>query len=129
MNNHLFVYRNIKGQIQFEFALFLYLYAMKNIFADIPETLPKELVETLLHNQQVHIERIISLGHTTEWLDQEHGEWVILLQGQAKILFFGNEKPTKLNIGDYLWIPPHQKHRVSWTNPTSPSIWLAIHLT
>jgi hypothetical protein len=51
---------------------------IKNILADIPAQLPKELFTCLLQNEQVQIERIISRGQTSakdEWYDQASDEW------------------------------------------------------
>jgi cupin 2 domain-containing protein len=28
--------------------------------------------------------------------------------------------------GDFIDIPPHRKHRVDWTTPDEPTIWLAV---
>ena len=51
---------------------------------------------------------------------------MILLQGQATLLFFDNSS-IKLKSGDYLLIKAHQKHRVTFTSIDPPCIWLAIH--
>jgi glyoxylate utilization-related uncharacterized protein len=32
-----------------------------------------------------------------------------------------------LKRGDYLYIPPHARHRVEWTDPDHVTVWLAIH--
>jgi cupin 2 domain-containing protein len=32
-----------------------------------------------------------------------------------------------LSPGDYVEIAAHRRHRVEWTDPTQPTIWLAIH--
>ena len=59
-----------------------------NIFSEIPEQLPEEIVECLLKKENIVIERIISNGHVTstgQWYDQTEDEWVILLQGQQRI--------------------------------------------
>jgi cupin 2 domain-containing protein len=29
--------------------------------------------------------------------------------------------------GDWLLIPAHRKHRVDWTTPEEPTVWLAVH--
>ncbi len=100
---------------------------MKNIFADIPKKLPKELFETLIVKENLKIERIISKGHISQtWYDQSHDEWVIILQGEA-VLTFEDEKEIKLSTGDYINIPAHTKHKVTWTKPDEETIWLAIH--
>ena len=102
---------------------------MKNIFGAIPADLPNEVFDTLLENQQVKIERIVSKGHSSPdsgWYDQTQPEWVIVLQGEA-LITFDNAPDINLTAGDYLNIPARQKHRVSWTDPTIETIWLAIH--
>lgn len=102
---------------------------MKNIF-DLPANLPhEELFEVLLTQSNLKIERIISIGQTTapgSWYDQEQAEWVILLQGEACIAYEGGSSDV-LRSGDYLLIPPHQKHRVDYTSSEPPCIWLAVH--
>ncbi len=99
-----------------------------NIFASIPKNLKEELFEEIISNEDVKIERIISWGHCSakdEWYDQEKNEWVILLQGEA-VLSFENEDDVRLKNGDYINIPAHKKHKVSWTLPNSETIWLCI---
>ena len=102
---------------------------MTNIF-NLPSSLPnKELFESIVSNENILIERIISTGQTTppgEWYDQDKDEWVILLQGEA-ILAYEDGKQIKLTAGDYLFIPAHQKHRVEYTSIEPPCIWLAVH--
>lgn len=29
--------------------------------------------------------------------------------------------------GDWINITAHRRHRINWTDPAQPSIWLAIH--
>jgi len=102
---------------------------MKNLFSDIPATLSDELIETISSHGNVRVERIISHGHASEegfWYDQDEDEFVLLLQGEAKLEF--EDGATHLKPGDYLTIKAHRKHRVKWTTPEQPSIWLAIHL-
>lgn len=101
-----------------------------SLFADIPRQLPEELCQTLLENPTVRIERILSQGHYSAenaWYDQEQAEWVLLLQGKARLGFIDAE-PVELNPGDYLLLPAHCKHRVEWTAADRVSIWLAIHI-
>lgn len=103
---------------------------VSNILA-LPQNLSQqELFEVLLRRDRILIERIISTGQSTppgQWLDQDTAEWVILLQGQAE-LAFEEGVAVSLSPGDYLFIPPHQKHRVATTSVNPPCIWLAIHL-
>ncbi|MCF7974319.1 MAG: cupin domain-containing protein [Phycisphaerae bacterium] len=99
-----------------------------NLLDNIPEDLPEEIIETLAGNHQVRIERIVSQGHASPpdfWYDQDTTEFVLLLQGQARLTF--RDHTVDLNPGDYLTINAHQKHRVTWTDPDQPTVWLAVH--
>lgn len=102
---------------------------MPNIF-NLPLSVPnQELFETLVSGNNILIERIISTGQTTpsgEWYDQDQDEWVILLQGEASLVYDDGSQ-IKLIAGDYLLIPAHKKHRVVYTSSEPPCIWLAIH--
>ena len=78
----------------------------------------------------IKLERIISTGQATpegEWYDQESPEWVVLLRGEALLLFEGDTEAMRLGPGDYIHIPAHCRHRVEWTHPEQPTIWLALH--
>ncbi len=88
----------------------------------------EELFETLASGDVV-IERIVSRGQITpetEWYNQEKDEWVILLSGEARILF-ENSGEISLKPGDYLLIPAHQRHKVTYTSKSPECIWLALH--
>ncbi|KLV04226.1 cupin [Photobacterium aquae] len=101
---------------------------MGNILADLPQCLPNECFEDIVTAGHVRIERIISKGHTTaegDWYDQEEHEWVMVVRGRARILFEEGREVT-LAEGDYINIPAHQRHRVSWTDPEAETIWLAV---
>jgi len=100
-----------------------------NIFESIPENLDDEVVDLLVQTGKVKIERIISKGHTSPasgWYDQEKEEWVIVLKGAA-IISFEKGKEINLKAGSHLNIPAHTKHKVTWTNPKTETVWLAIH--
>jgi len=100
-----------------------------NIFAAMPQRLDQELVEILVENKDVCIERIVSKGHTSPasgWYDQSKNEWVIVLKGEA-IISFEDESELRLSAGSYVDIAAHKKHRVSWTDPDVETIWLAVH--
>jgi cupin 2 domain-containing protein len=100
-----------------------------NIFSNIPENLDREVVERLAGSGQFRIERIISRGHASPasgWYDQETSEWVIVLQGEAR-LCFDDQTCVHLREGDYLNLPAHRKHRVDWTTPDRETVWLAVH--
>jgi cupin 2 domain-containing protein len=102
---------------------------VKNIFDSSPGKFPNEIIETLLVNNNIKIERIISSGQSSTegfWYDQDKNEWVILLSGSAALLFENEEKERMLKPGDYIFIPAHLKHRVNQTDKYQNTVWLAI---
>jgi cupin 2 domain-containing protein len=102
---------------------------MHNLFADLPQTLPEELTETLVESTHVRIERIVSTGQPSPdnfWYDQEEHEWVVVLKGQARLLFADDAQPIHLQAGDCVNILAHRRHRVQWTCPDEPTVWLAV---
>ena len=99
-----------------------------NLFANIPEQSPEELLDALASGKNVRIERIVSFGNSSPeafWYDQDQQEWVLLLQGAARLLL--EDRFVDLKPGDSLNIPAHTRHRVEGTDTTQPTIWLAIH--
>jgi cupin 2 domain-containing protein len=99
-----------------------------NVLANLPCDLPEELFTTLLQAPGVRIEWIVSHGHKSPdgfWYDQPTNEWVLVLQGAAKIEF--EDGTLEMRPGDYVDIPAHKRHRVAWTTPDEPTIWLSVH--
>lgn len=100
---------------------------MPNLLSSIPAALPNELTETLVQSKNVRIERIVSFGHASSpdfWYDQAENEWVLLLQGAARLRF--ENEVVEMKAGDWINIPAHRKHRVEWTTPEEKTIWLAV---
>ena len=100
-----------------------------NLFNNLPTSLPEELIENLFQTENVRIERIVSTGQSSPddfWYDQSEGEWVILLRGGATLQFQKPRKLQRLAPGDYVYIPPHRKHRVISTSETKTTVWLAV---
>lgn len=98
-----------------------------NIFADLPERMPDELFTTLLKAFNVRIERIVSHGHSSPagfWYDQDQHEWVVVLKGAARLRF--EDETVEMKPGDFINIPAHRKHRVEWTTPDEPTLWLTV---
>src|SRR5438445_110784 len=103
---------------------------INSIFSNIPTNLPEELFEAIVQTPFCRVERIVSRGHTTPadyWYDQENHEWVILLEGKARLLFESNSTELDMCVEDYVNIPAHCRHRVVYTDPNENTIWLAIH--
>jgi cupin 2 domain-containing protein len=98
-----------------------------NLFADLPTQLPNELCTTLLDADNVRIERIVSHGHASPadfWYDQPQHEWVIVLKGAARLQF--EDGMVEMKPGDFIDIPAFKKHRVDWTTPDEPTVWLGV---
>ena len=102
---------------------------MKNLLKNIPDHLPEEHCETLVETDAIHIERIISKGHSAPqegWYDQDQNEWVLVLKGAARLAFEDGSEMS-MGPGDSLEILAHVKHKVVWTDPEEETVWVAAH--
>ena len=102
---------------------------MDNLLAHLPIRASDELVTELLRRPGLRLERIVSTGQATPsgmFHDQGHDEWVLLLSGAAG-LWLEEEGERTLGPGDCLLIPARCRHRVTWTSPDRPTVWLALH--
>lgn len=113
--------------------------AVNNLLDAIPAQLPEELVEVLLQQGGMRLERIVSRGHCSPpgfWYEQAEQEWVLLVQGQAVLAFAGEgldtdgkeapERQVRLQAGEYLLLPAGCRHRVVATSGDPEAIWLAL---
>lgn len=100
----------------------------ENLLTDLPSKISEELVDVLVQSTNVRIERIVSTGHCSPedfWYDQDEHEWVVVLKGEGKLIF-ENAAEVYMKSGDHAMIPAHKKHRVEWTSPDEPTVWLAV---
>ena len=100
-----------------------------NLLVNLPAQADNEIFQTLLAQDGVRIERIISTGQCSPagfWYDQTEGEWVMLLSGAAKLNLADPDEILELNPGDCINIPPHRRHRIEWAHPVEQTIWLAV---
>ena len=101
------------------------LFVDKDAYPSLEEP---ELFDTLAAGAgSIRVERIVSNGQVTpegEWYDQDLDEWVVVLEGEARLHYMDGEE-VGLKKGDSLFLPKRRKHRVVYTS--SPCIWLAIH--
>lgn len=76
------------------------------------------------------LERIVSRGQTSpndgSYYDQDWTEIVVVISGEAELEVEG--KNYKLDAGAWLSIPPHAKHRVTYTSSEPPCVWCAMHI-
>jgi cupin 2 domain-containing protein len=101
----------------------------QNLLRDLPDATGGEITETLLAAPGMRIERIVSFGQASPpgfWYDQDEAEWVLLLAGAARLRFADEKTDRVLSPGDTVYIASHRRHRVEWTDPTAPTVWLAI---
>jgi cupin 2 domain-containing protein len=101
---------------------------MTNLFADLPLDSGAEQFRDLLSRPGLRIERIVSTGQASPegfWYEQTQGEWVLVLQGEARLAFEDEAAPRRLKQGDFVEIAPHRRHRVEST--ATPTVWLAVH--
>jgi len=88
-----------------------------------------EVFEDLAVIAGVRVERIVSTGQSSprgSWYDQDHDEWVAVLQGEG-VVAFEDGSAVRLCAGDSLLLPAHRKHRVAATSAEPPCIWIAVH--
>ena len=63
-----------------------------SLLASLPTHLTEEVFETLIARPGVRLERILSMGQATPegtWNDQGGDEWVLLVQGSARLRIEG----------------------------------------
>ena len=99
-----------------------------NLLRDLPNAGGDEIIERLVAGETVRIERIVSHGEVSPpgfWYDQDEAEFVAVLAGAAR-LGFADGEVMALGPGDWADIAPHRRHRVEWTDPGAPTIWLAV---
>ncbi len=102
-----------------------------NLVDAIPGASDNEIFEDLIVGKGVRVERIVSFGHASPdgyWYDQDQAELVIVLSGRAKLTIEGHEQDYDLRAGDTHFLPAHCRHRVAWTDPDRPTVWLAVFL-
>jgi cupin 2 domain-containing protein len=99
-----------------------------NLLGDLDAARGAEIVERLAGDGAVRIERIVSHGQRSPdgcWYDQDEAEFVAVLAGAARLRFADGEA-VALGPGDWVDIAPHRRHRVEWTDPDAPTVWLAV---
>jgi cupin 2 domain-containing protein len=100
-----------------------------NLLSPLPDAGAAERVDALLTRPGLRIERIVSRGQASPpgfWYDQAEGEWVLLLAGAARLRFADETEARLLGPGDCIDIAPHRRHRVDWTDPLVPTVWLVL---
>lgn len=89
----------------------------------------EERTELLLQTPQFRLERIHSCAHRSPdgfWYEQQEDEWLVLLQGGARLRFADQASDLVLSTGESLTIRAGRRHRVVATDPAPGTIWLAL---
>lgn len=104
---------------------------VQNLLSHLPNASVEERIEVLLNSPGSRLERIISHGQSSPedfWYDQAQAEWVMVLQGRARLAIEADSQEHELGPGDSIYLPKHCRHRVTWTDPEQPTIWLALFI-
>lgn len=98
---------------------------------DMIEATPgDESTTILLARRGLVIERIVSLDYASPpgfWYEQECREWVVVLAGRG-VVEFADGRSVPMGAGDALDIPAGCRHRVAWTDPRDPTVWIAVRM-
>ncbi|MCS5698136.1 Nif11 domain/cupin domain-containing protein [Cyanobium sp. FGCU-52] len=89
----------------------------------------EEHTTVLLETPTLRLERIHSCRASSPasfWYNQPEEEWVLLLQGSARLRFADAAMDLELNRGDVLSIPAGRRHRLEATDGPPGTIWLAL---
>lgn len=89
----------------------------------------EERTTVLLETATLRLERIHSCAAASPegfWYDQAEEEWVLLVQGSARLRFEDETLDRELSRGDWLVIPAHRRHRLVTTDGAPGTIWLAL---
>ena len=102
-----------------------------NLLYPLPCASNHEVTETILASKGLRLERVVSLGQSSPdsfWYDQEDTEWVMVLTGGARLAIAGEAEDRHLGPGESIYLPAHCRHRVTWTDPDQPTVWLALFI-
>jgi cupin 2 domain-containing protein len=102
-----------------------------NLLTSLRAARGAEVSQVLLTGRGVRFERIVSLGQASPegfWYDQHEAELVILLSGRARLTIAGESEDRVLGPGDAILLAVRCRHRVAWTDPNHPTVWLALFI-
>jgi cupin 2 domain-containing protein len=100
-----------------------------NLLAGVPPSPGEERSEALLEGPGWRLERIhscLAVSPQDFWYDQSEHEWVLLLQGSARLRFEDEPAARDLSRGDSLYLAPHRRHRLEASDGGAGTVWLAL---
>lgn len=97
-----------------------------NLFTGLAANIPDELLTTLIEAANICIERIVSRGHASpeeSWYGQDEHDWVIVLQGAARLRF--EDDTLEMKSGDFVnhSVPQKTSSRMDDSGRTRQSGW------
>jgi cupin 2 domain-containing protein len=104
---------------------------VRNLSRRLPDASASEVIDTVISARGVRLERIVSHGQASPdgfWYDQDEAEWVLVVSGKACLEIEGQAGDHVLAEGDSIFLPAHCRHRVTWTDPARPTIWIAVFI-
>ncbi len=100
-----------------------------NFFYNLPKTENgEEVFEIFADTSSFLIERIVSnnaVSPAEGWYEQDHDEWVLVMQGVA--IIETETGKTELHTGNSILIPANIRHKVVYTSSNPVCVWLAVH--
>ena len=102
---------------------------VRSLLGGLPAARDGEVVQPMLAAEGVRLERIVSHGQASPegfWYDQSQAEWVMVVAGAARLAIDGQADELVLGPGDAVYLPALCRHRVTWTDPDRPTVWLAL---
>ena len=102
---------------------------VRRLLAALPDATANEVVDVVLRARGLRLERIVSHGQVSPegfWYDQPEAEWVLVLAGAARLAIEGETAERELGPGDAVYLPAHCRHRITWTDPARPTVWLTL---
>lgn len=100
-----------------------------SFFANLPTVdAGAEILDVIAEHPNIVIERIVSgTSHASEqWYDQPETEFCAVLQGAAQLVFELDPTPVRMDVGDWVIIPPHARHKVASTHDSQTTVWIAV---
>ena len=106
-------------------AQYAYLHAVRRQDA-------ASVIEALLLDLGMIVFSLLALGLSRAgqparfWYDQPEAEFVLLLQGAARLRFADEAQDRSLGPGDWVEIAANRRHLITRTDPEGPTVWLAV---
>jgi cupin 2 domain-containing protein len=99
-----------------------------NLLSNLPDKLPEELTTVLQQGRGIRSKRSFRPATSPPegfWYDQTEHELAMVLTGAARLAF--EDRVVEMISGDSINIPAYARHRVEWTTPDQPTVWLAVY--